>query len=221
MILLNEYQTLASGTAVYPGRLSPHGLMYAALKMNGEAGELAEHIYTAEYRGAFTPKEIELIVKEVGDVAWYCAAVCDELKCSLFYATGSELNVFNMTARMSMEDLGLRLNAEAGKLAEHVGKAMRDDGYGMPDSYARGVLRQENLPRVTHEDVGSGPKFSNNELTPDRRAKIIAQVKAVMLTLDAIADKLGTNFPHCLELNLKKLADRQARGVLQGSGDNR
>lgn len=221
MILLNEYQKLASGTAVYPGRMSPHGLMYAALKMNGEAGELAEHVYKRQFIGAYGPAELDAIVKEIGDVAWYCAAACDELETSLYFAVGHELTTFSASARMSIEDLALKLNAEAGKLAEQVGKAMRDDGYGMPDSYARGVLRQENLPRVSHEDVGSGPKFSNNMLTVDRRSNIITQIALVMATLDAIADKLGTNFPHCLELNLKKLADRQARGVLHGSGDNR
>lgn len=38
---LNEYQSRTQDTAVYPGQGSPMGLIYCALKMNGEAGESA------------------------------------------------------------------------------------------------------------------------------------------------------------------------------------
>lgn len=41
---LNEYQENASSTAVYPGRGTFIGLSYAALGLNGEAGETAEQI---------------------------------------------------------------------------------------------------------------------------------------------------------------------------------
>lgn len=103
----NEYQHKASGTAVYPGRMSPHGLMYCALKLNGEAGELAEHVgkamrddgfgQPASYKAGalragdlgrvtspeqltnLTDERRQLVLKEVGDVAWYLAAICDEL----------------------------------------------------------------------------------------------------------------------------------------------
>lgn len=41
---INHYQETATKSAVYPGRGTPLGLSYCALKLNGEAGELAEHI---------------------------------------------------------------------------------------------------------------------------------------------------------------------------------
>jgi len=41
---MDEYQIIASGSAIYPGRGTPLGLAYCALKLNGEAGELAEHV---------------------------------------------------------------------------------------------------------------------------------------------------------------------------------
>ena len=41
---LDFYQEIATRSAVYPGRNSPLGLMYCSLKLNGEAGELAEHV---------------------------------------------------------------------------------------------------------------------------------------------------------------------------------
>lgn len=40
----DRYQEIASGSAIYPGSGTPLGLVYCALKLNGEAGELAEHM---------------------------------------------------------------------------------------------------------------------------------------------------------------------------------
>lgn len=44
MISLDEYQEHALSTAIYPGQHTPLGLMYLALKLNGESGEFAEHL---------------------------------------------------------------------------------------------------------------------------------------------------------------------------------
>lgn len=41
---LNDYQTAATKSAIYPGRGTPIGLMYCAGKLNGESGELIEHV---------------------------------------------------------------------------------------------------------------------------------------------------------------------------------
>ena len=41
---LTNYQTIATKSAFYPGQGTPLGLAYCGLKVNGEAGELAEHI---------------------------------------------------------------------------------------------------------------------------------------------------------------------------------
>jgi NTP pyrophosphatase (non-canonical NTP hydrolase) len=212
MLTLNEYQTQASGTAVYPGRMSPHGLMYCALKLNGEAGELAEHVNNRKFSFSLDANEEALIAKEIGDVAWYCAALCDELGCTLFFAVGYELTQGHIGTKEPIEQLALRLNAEAGKLAEHVGKAMRDDGYGMPESFVPGALRVG--------EPGNGNSTSDT-LTTDRRSKIIYQIRQIMICLDDLSDRIYKNMPNILDKNLKKLADRKARGVLGGSGDNR
>lgn len=42
-----------------------------------------------------------------------------------------------------------------------------------------------------------------------------------MSTLRNVCEKLGFDFYECLELNVKKLADRRDRGTIIGSGDNR
>ena len=86
---LNEYASKAMQTAIYPGAGTPMGLAYVALKMNGEAGEFAEHLGKAmrddnytEF-GLMTTDRHNLLVKEVGDVLWYLAAACRELNITL------------------------------------------------------------------------------------------------------------------------------------------
>ena len=92
---LNDYQKAATDTAIYPGRGTAIGMAYVALKMNGEAGEFAEHVGKAIRDDSFltdpgkegcflsgeqlTNERHALLVKEVGDVLWYLAAACNEL----------------------------------------------------------------------------------------------------------------------------------------------
>ena len=79
------YQIAATKSAIYPDKGWPGGLVYCALKLNGEAGELAEHVGKAMRDDAFMVRETltyerrEAIVKEVGDVLWYLSAICNEL----------------------------------------------------------------------------------------------------------------------------------------------
>lgn len=83
------YQRAATKTAIYPGQGTPLGLAYCALKLNGEAGELAEHVGKAMRddglmsEGALRSARMALVVKEVGDVLWYLSAICNELGCTL------------------------------------------------------------------------------------------------------------------------------------------
>ena len=99
---LDEYQNRTQDTAVYPGQGTPLGLIYTALKMNGEAGEFAEHVgkairddrlvklsagygsgksaaFTMDGTDALTPDRRALLKKEIGDVLWYAAAAAREL----------------------------------------------------------------------------------------------------------------------------------------------
>ena len=97
---MDEYQIIASGSAIYPGRGTPLGLAYCALKLNGEAGELAEHVGKAMRDdnlmepqldetslalrdNKLTPERRELILKEIGDCLWYLSALCRELGTTL------------------------------------------------------------------------------------------------------------------------------------------
>ena len=81
---LNEYQSQARLTAQYPDK--GHNLIYPALKLNGEAGEVAEKIGKAWRNQGITdaanlsPVQKEALIAEIGDCAWYLAALCSELQ---------------------------------------------------------------------------------------------------------------------------------------------
>jgi NTP pyrophosphatase (non-canonical NTP hydrolase) len=114
---LNDYQQAATKSAFYPGQGTALGLIYVALKLNGEAGELAEHVgkamrddelievgeqvesdgtCTAIYAQLgpakpLTPERRALIIKEVGDNLWYLSAICNELGITLAEAATTNL----------------------------------------------------------------------------------------------------------------------------------
>lgn len=79
---LNEYQSRALRTAFYP---ADYGLVYTALKLNGEAGEYAEHVGKAlrDDDGDITEQRHWLLIKELGDVLWYIAACAKEIGVTL------------------------------------------------------------------------------------------------------------------------------------------
>ena len=83
---LDHYQEMATRTAIYPGRGTVLGLTYVALKLNGEAGEVAEHLGKAlrddglgSSVDGLTAERRAAIIREGGDVLWYLAALCEEL----------------------------------------------------------------------------------------------------------------------------------------------
>ena len=128
---LANYQRLATRTAIYPGQGTPLGLAYCALKLNGEAGELAEHVgkamrddmlmevatdYDTDGIGPMivstnmndlTPERKSLLIKEVGDVLWYASAICNELGISLEdAATQNLVKLWDRSKRNALQGSG-------------------------------------------------------------------------------------------------------------------
>lgn len=97
----------------------------------------------------------------------------------------------------------LKLNGEAGELAEHVGKAMRDD----------------NLMEMLPDETGTA--LRDNTLEPERRALIIKEIGDCLWYLSALCNELGITLSETALTNLEKLCDRGERDVLRGSGDER
>jgi len=101
--------------------------------------------------------------------------------------------------------VALKGAGEAREFAEHVGKAMRDDNLGMGVEY-------NEFGSISGDYV---------KLTPERKELLIKEVGDQLWYLAAKCNELGISLSHTAFENLKKLADRGARGKLHGSGDNR
>lgn len=122
--IANYYQNVSTKSALYPGQGTALGLIYCSLKLNGEAGELAEHVgkamrddsltplnhlggSVARIDQKLTPERRELIIKEIGDCLWYLSALCNELGITLAYAMLSNLlKLTSRTARNSLRGSG-------------------------------------------------------------------------------------------------------------------
>lgn len=75
---LDAYQHVAHGTAVYP---PDAGIMYPALGLAGEAGEIANQVkkIIRDDGGTPTRERKAKIAKEMGDSLWYLAEVATQL----------------------------------------------------------------------------------------------------------------------------------------------
>lgn len=81
-MLISEYEEIVKETAVYP---STHRILYPALGMAGEAGEVANKVKKIIRDGIDAQPEDwrTQIAKEIGDVLWYCAALAHDLNVPL------------------------------------------------------------------------------------------------------------------------------------------
>ena len=75
---LSDYQARSRATAVYPG--AGENLVYPALGLCGESGEVAEKVKKAirDDGGVLTPERRDALADELGDVLWYVAQVATE-----------------------------------------------------------------------------------------------------------------------------------------------
>ena len=74
----NKYQETAVETAIYP---DTHRILYPALGMAGEAGEVAKKVKKIIRDGTDNLPEDwkDQLASEIGDVLWYCAALANDL----------------------------------------------------------------------------------------------------------------------------------------------
>lgn len=92
-----EYQELASRTALYPGRLN--NIEYPTLGLAGEAGEVANIVkkIQRDSGGVVTDETRAKLKDELGDVLWYISACADELGLTLTEI--AEYNVGKLSKR--------------------------------------------------------------------------------------------------------------------------
>jgi NTP pyrophosphatase (non-canonical NTP hydrolase) len=87
-----------------------------------------------------------------------------------------------------------KLAGEVGEFCEKIGKRSRTD---------------QTL--VVHRD-----DFTKAEVTG-----LLLELGDILWYVNALSKELGSSLDEVANLNLKKLADRKARGVIDGAGDNR
>ena len=74
---MDDYQKKAAETAIYS---SKHAVIYPALGLAAEAGEVANKVKKILRDGDFDRKAI---ADEIGDCLWYIAALCRDLNVSM------------------------------------------------------------------------------------------------------------------------------------------
>lgn len=100
-----EYQKHAMSTAIYP---ADKAILYPALGLCGEAGEVAEKIKKTirDADGVFDDERCKAIALEIGDVLWYAAALARDINISL--EDIAEMNLEKLKSRRSR----MRLHGE-------------------------------------------------------------------------------------------------------------
>lgn len=93
---LNEYQAAALTTAVYP---EDKRIIYPALGMCGEAGEVADKVKKVirDNNQDFTEEKKNDIAFEIGDVLWYCATMANDIGYSLEQI--AQMNIYKLASR--------------------------------------------------------------------------------------------------------------------------
>ncbi len=90
-----DYQLEVSKTAVYPN--VGNNFSYPALGLGGESGEVLEKIKKAirDDNSTITPERKEELRKELGDVLWYVAQLCNELDLDLGMVAANNIEKLN------------------------------------------------------------------------------------------------------------------------------
>lgn len=97
---LNEYQEKARTTATYRGMDGVAGVVYNALKLAGESGEIADKVgkAVAIWQVNITDDQKRELVKELGDALWHLAAMASDLGVDLNKV--AETNLDKLQSRM-------------------------------------------------------------------------------------------------------------------------
>jgi len=116
-VKLNEYQTAAIATAVYPG-----GLLYPCLGLGGELGELALCVQESNDEDG---------IKEIGDVLWYAVNVAHDAGLTMEQVMGRK--TFYKKANVhykawDKQEALLEVVIAMGAVLEVVKKTVRDFG---------------------------------------------------------------------------------------------
>ena len=92
--MFDEYQRAAMRTA-NKALAADEMILNAAMGMNGEAGEVIDHLKKAHFQGGILDRT--KLIRETGDLLWYCALMAEALDVSL--AEIAQINIAKLRAR--------------------------------------------------------------------------------------------------------------------------
>jgi NTP pyrophosphatase (non-canonical NTP hydrolase) len=92
-LTFNEYQDKVNKTYYFVGDTFREELLYLALAVNSEAGEMGDEIKKAmrDNGGNITDERLDNIKKEMGDVLFYMGILCTKLGINFSDAANAEL----------------------------------------------------------------------------------------------------------------------------------
>ena len=92
-----EYQKKAVSFAIYP---ATHKVLYPALGLCGETGEVAEKVKKQVRDGVFNRHEV---AKELGDVLWYLSNLANDIGYNLDEI--ADMNIEKLTSRKNRDKI--------------------------------------------------------------------------------------------------------------------
>lgn len=104
---------------------------------------------------------------------------------------------------------------------EYQEKAVATAIYGAGNTIIYPTLGLANEAGEVLGKVKKVLRDNNGVFTPELNQGIASELGDVLWYIAAAARDLGISLESIAEDNIKKLEDRQQRGVIQGSGDNR
>lgn len=137
-LTFDEYQEFTHTTRVYKDKI-----VYPALGLTGEAGEVAEKIkkMLRDDDGVLTDERREALKKEIGDVLWYVAALAADIDASL--GEIAQINVDKLTKRKEQNQIhgsGDDREVKIVQASGHVQGNMQD------------ILRRAGMPEAIVEN---------------------------------------------------------------------
>lgn len=174
-ITLNEYQTEARKTAIFP---KDQALIYTVLGLLSEAGELAGAYQTQKLSNALGERDWKAFLSEAADILWYTAAIADVLGTDLQTIRDSvELDPTVHTAySKGLAVVGVTF--DAGEVASAVKKYIRDadDSIEFKGSkYEQKAIKHLGSILIHIELLALGRHTSISDLMADNLAKLFSR----------------------------------------------
>lgn len=202
------YSEFTSTTAKYPTTLNmvavSAGVLYVALGIGNEVGELAELFDQEATKPEYRAERYAKAWKELGDVQWYVARMCEEhsglppFAVMVRNAANRLADAHFREARISGYDLQSALCFHAGIVQGVVKKMMRD---GSEWDEAKQAAKLDEMRMALQQIVNVSYEFA------ERTAPLV--------------DCGDGGYAALLQANTDKLSDRKERGVLHGDGGER